>query len=123
MVTHESSECEGSHTCHMCGLVVNKEEIKSNTHNCFNTLSLYLSKMMGDKDIVISLLKDEISRKNMIIRQLIDKQVSLEKKLNKIESVLYFEDENPKFILMNGLNSKGKDKLDLIDDEDEKVQS
>jgi hypothetical protein len=42
LITHEKESCSGSHTCHMCNLVVSKDEIKSNSHNCFATLALYL---------------------------------------------------------------------------------
>jgi hypothetical protein len=78
LITHEKEYCGGSHICHMCNLVVSKDEIKNNTHNCFSTLALYLQRMMGEKDQVIKLLKDEISRKNMQVRQLIDRQITLE---------------------------------------------
>lgn len=56
----------------MCMMTVSKQEINSNSHDCFKTLTQYLHKMLGEKDSVIKLLKDEIGRKNMTIRQLID---------------------------------------------------
>lgn len=68
MLKHEKDNCPGSHTCSMCGLTVSKEEISSGNHSCFNTLSIYLSKMLNEKDQVIRILKDEIARKNMTIR-------------------------------------------------------
>lgn len=42
MTNHEATNCAGTHTCNMCGLVVSKGEIAANSHNCFNTLALYL---------------------------------------------------------------------------------
>ena len=68
MLNHEKDGCLGAHTCELCGLLVHKDEIVKGNHNCFNTLSVYLQKMMNEKDSVIKILKDEIGRKNMTIR-------------------------------------------------------
>mmetsp|Transcript_12615 Transcript_12615/g.12428 ORF Transcript_12615/g.12428 Transcript_12615/m.12428 type:complete len:103 (-) Transcript_12615:486-794(-) len=93
MLNHERDNCKGSHTCSMCGLLVSKNEVWEGNHNCFNTLSVQLNKMLSEKDQLIKVLKDEIARKNMTIRQLIDTQISMEQRLAKIEQVLWFEDQ------------------------------
>lgn len=72
MLKHERENCPGAHTCAMCGLLVSKEEVQGGNHNCFNTLSVFLQKILAEKDQVVKILKDEIARKNMTIRQLID---------------------------------------------------
>jgi hypothetical protein len=51
----------------MCSLTISKDEIQKNTHNCFNTLTQYLAKMLTEKDQVIDLLRDELARKNQTI--------------------------------------------------------
>ena len=49
--------------------------------------------MISEKDAVINLLKDEVIRKNETIKQLIERQVTLENKLTKIEGVLSYEED------------------------------
>ena len=71
--THEKDECTGSHQCNMCGLTVLKDEIQTNTHNCFNTLTQYLQKQVDEKDTVIAILKEELERKNKMILEFIEK--------------------------------------------------
>lgn len=73
MGTHEKEQCQGAHSCQMCGLTVLKEEIQSNNHNCFNTLTHYLSKQIDEKDNVIAILKEELERKNKQILEFIEK--------------------------------------------------
>jgi hypothetical protein len=48
----------------MCGLSVTRDEIKSNSHNCFNSLAAYLSRLVEEKDAVIDILREELNRKN-----------------------------------------------------------
>ena len=48
----------------MCGLNVLKEEIKTSSHNCFNTLAEYMQKLVNEKDAVIEILREELRRKN-----------------------------------------------------------
>lgn len=60
--------------------------------------------MLAEKDAIISLMRDEISRKNVAIRQLIEKQDHMEEKLHKIQSVLSF-DEDDLNNLVNGNNA------------------
>ena len=50
--------------------------------------------MISEKDAVINLLKDEVIRKNDTIKQLIERQVTLENKLAKIEGVLSYEEDD-----------------------------
>ena len=57
----------------MCGLSVLKEEIQTNSHNCFATLTQYLAKQIDEKDNVIALLKEELNRKNKQIVEFIEK--------------------------------------------------
>ena len=78
----------------MCGLIVHKEEIATNTHNCFNTLTQYLQKQIDEKESVIHLLRDELEKKNQLILQFIDKQNVLESRLQSIEEVLSYEDDS-----------------------------
>lgn len=68
----------------MCGLVISKEETKQNDHNCFYSLTQYLKRLIDEKDAAIALLKDECTRKNRVIKQLMDNQTILEVRLTKI---------------------------------------
>jgi hypothetical protein len=92
LIEHEQKECSGSHPCEKCGLTVQKTETKKNTHNCFNAMASYLSNMLESKDYIIQMFKEEISRKNQLIEDLLDKQDFLETRLAKIEAVLLFDD-------------------------------
>lgn len=83
MAAHESDKerCRGSHECQMCGLQVSKEEVQSNSHNCFNSLAQHLQRMVEEKDKVIEILRDELKRKNKQILEFIEKQTILESRL------------------------------------------
>ena len=61
---------------------------------------------------MIKVLKDEIARKNMTIRQLIDTQISMEQRLAKIEQVLWFEDQTSlmKLKVSKGVKKNGHKK-------------
>jgi hypothetical protein len=56
----------------MCGLVISKEETATNSHNCFYALTSYLHRLVEEKDAAISLLKEELKRKNQVIKVLMD---------------------------------------------------
>jgi hypothetical protein len=122
MIQHEQLECEGCHTCSMCSFTVSKDETKNNSHSCFATLSQYLAKVLADKDQVIALLRDEIHRKNASIKHMIYRQGYLEKRLQKIDGVLSFDDEEylqqSPAPLVNG-NNKDKDKNGEAEEEDD----
>lgn len=77
----------------MCGVSITKEEIKTNSHNCFNSLAVYLSKLVEEKDAVIEILREELKRKNKQILEFIEKQTILESRLQKMEDILSFESE------------------------------
>lgn len=64
---HEQTECTGTHTCSKCGMTIIKEDIAKNNHHCFNALAGYLQNMLSSKDYVITVFKDEITRKNLLI--------------------------------------------------------
>jgi hypothetical protein len=55
----------------MCGLVIRKETA-TNSHNCFYALTSYLHRLVEEKDAAISLLKEELKRKNQVIKVLMD---------------------------------------------------
>lgn len=57
----------------MCGMSVTKDEIKSNSHSCFNSLAVFLTRLVDEKDAVIEVLKEELNRKNKQILQFIEK--------------------------------------------------
>lgn len=65
----------------MCGLSVTRDEIKSNSHSCFNSLANYLTCLVQEKDAVIDILKEELNRKNKQILAFIEKQTVLEARL------------------------------------------
>lgn len=50
--------------------------------------------MLDSKDYVISMFKDEIERKNQLIRELLERQEYLETRLSKVEAVLLFDEED-----------------------------
>lgn len=50
--------------------------------------------MLDSKDYIIKMFKEEIERKNQLIRDLLDKQEFLETRLSKIEAVLLFDDND-----------------------------
>lgn len=91
IMEHEQSECTGTYTCAKCGMTILKEETAKNSHHCFNALAGYLQNMLSSKDYVISVFKEEISRKNQLIEQLLAKQDELETRLNKMEEILEFD--------------------------------
>lgn len=70
--THETTECTGCRNCSMCGLVVSREETAQNSHNCFLALSNYLARIVDEKNAAIDLLRDELKRKNNLIKKLLD---------------------------------------------------
>jgi len=65
----------------MCGLMVLKEEVQTNSHNCFNTLAKHLQKLVDEKEAVIEILREELKRKNRQILAFIEKQTLLEARL------------------------------------------
>jgi hypothetical protein len=73
LLTHESKDCEGTHTCLKCGLTVKKEEITKSSHNCFTTLAGYLANMIDSKDHIITMFREEIQKKNLLITDLLEK--------------------------------------------------
>jgi hypothetical protein len=91
MSQHEKEECIGTHNCNMCGMMISKEEIRTNTHNCFKNLAEYLTTLVEEKDLVIELFRDELNRKNKLILQFIEKQTLLEARLHKIEEILHYD--------------------------------
>jgi hypothetical protein len=50
--------------------------------------------MLDSKDYVIKMFKEEIERKNQLIRELLERQDYLETRLTKIEAVLLFDEED-----------------------------
>lgn len=72
-------------------MTIVKEETVRNSHHCFNALAGYLQNMLSSKDYVINVFKEEISRKNQLIEQLMAKQDELEARLNKMEEILEFD--------------------------------
>ena len=50
--------------------------------------------MLDSKDYVIKMFKEEIERKNQLIRELLERQEYLETRLTKIEAVLLFDEED-----------------------------
>ena len=94
IIQHEQSECEGTHNCQKCGMTVQKEETQKSTHNCFTSLAGYLANMLDSKDYVIKMFKEEIERKNQLIRELLERQEYLETRLTKVEAVLLFDEED-----------------------------
>jgi hypothetical protein len=75
-------------------MTVQKEETSTSTHNCFKALAGYLANMLDSKDYVISMFREEIERKNQLIRDLLEKQDYLETRLTKLEAVLLFDEED-----------------------------
>ena len=53
-----------------------------------------MANMLDSKDYVIKMFKEEIERKNQLIRELLERQEHLETKLTKIEAVLLFDEED-----------------------------
>ena len=94
IIDHENNECEGTYVCNKCGMTVQKSETQNNSHNCFKALAGYLANMLDSKDYVIKMFKEEIERKNQLIRELLEKQEYLETRLQKIEAVLLFDDDD-----------------------------
>lgn len=50
--------------------------------------------MLDSKDYVISMFKEEIERKNQLIRELLERQEYLDTRLSKMEAVLLFDEED-----------------------------
>jgi hypothetical protein len=50
--------------------------------------------MLDSKDYVIKMFKEEIERKNQLIRELLERQEYLETRLTKVEAVLLFDEED-----------------------------
>ena len=69
--------------------------------------------MLDSKDYVIKMFKEEIERKNQLIRQLLEKQEYLETRLTKIEAVLLFDDDD----LEAQTGIKKEEDIDLIEEE------
>ena len=82
------------YNCQKCGMTVQKEETLKNNHNCFSSLAGYLQNMLESKDYIIKMFREEIQRKNQLIRDLLERQDYLETKLAKVEGVLLFDDED-----------------------------
>lgn len=77
-------------------MTIVKEEVQKSSHNCFNALAGYLQNMLSSKDYVIEVFREEISRKNELISQLLEKQDMLEQKLVRMEQALSYESRPPK---------------------------
>jgi hypothetical protein len=54
--------------------------------------------MLASKDYVIGVFKEEITRKNQLIEQLLQKQDELESRLQKMEEILEFDQEKLKTV-------------------------
>jgi hypothetical protein len=50
--------------------------------------------MLDSKDYVIKMFKEEIERKNQLIRELLERQEYLDLRLTKMEAVLLFDEED-----------------------------
>ena len=50
--------------------------------------------MLDSKDYVIKMFKEEIERKNQLIRELLERQEYLETRLSKVEAVILFDEED-----------------------------
>ena len=50
--------------------------------------------MLDSKDYIINTFKDELSRKNQLINELLEKQALLEEKLKKMEEILQFDQKD-----------------------------
>ena len=50
--------------------------------------------MLDSKDYVIKMFKEEIERKNQLIRELLERQEYLDTRLTKMEAVLLFDEED-----------------------------
>jgi hypothetical protein len=85
---HEQDLCEGTHNCSKCGMTIKKEQTQNNSHHCFNSLAGYLQNMLASKDFVIDVFRKEISRKNTLIKELLEHQDGLERRLSRIESAV-----------------------------------
>lgn len=92
MVEHERDQCSGAHSCQTCGILVQKTELQSNSHNCIIALTKYLYKAIDEKDLVISNLREELDRKNKQIQGFLEKQNHLESRLQMIQEVLAYDD-------------------------------
>jgi NAD-dependent SIR2 family protein deacetylase len=73
MTSHEQNTCKGTHNCQSCGLIISKDEVLTNSHNCFNTLTEFLQKLVEEKDSVIYMLKEEVEKKNSQITRFIER--------------------------------------------------
>lgn len=50
MAQHERESCDGAHSCPTCGIMVQREELQQNSHNCVTSLTRYLYKAIDEKD-------------------------------------------------------------------------
>jgi hypothetical protein len=73
MATHEKDQCTGAHSCQTCGVLVQRDELETNSHSCVVALTRYLYKAIDEKDQVIANLREELERKNNIIGAFLDK--------------------------------------------------
>lgn len=64
MASHEREECKGARDCQTCGILVQKDELLTNSHSCIVALTRYLYKAIDEKDQVIMNLREELERKN-----------------------------------------------------------
>jgi hypothetical protein len=91
MAEHEKSDCKGQHRCGKCHLPVLKHEVQAHSHDCFETLQLYLKHLLTHKDNLIESLRFELSRKNALITKLLKKQEKLEDKMNTVDDILKWD--------------------------------
>ena len=93
MTKHEREVCDGTHDCPTCGILVQREELQSNSHSCMVALTRYLYKAIDEKDSVIATLREELDRKNRQISLFLERQGALEQRLLRIHEALAVEDE------------------------------
>ena len=73
MASHERDECAGARDCQTCGILVQKDELLSNSHSCIVALTRYLYKAIDEKDQVIMNLREELERKNTQMESFLSK--------------------------------------------------
>lgn len=81
LAQHEKDQCTGAHSCPTCGILVQRDELQTNSHNCLVALTRYLYKAIDEKDQVIANLREELERKNGVIGAFLEKQGALEARL------------------------------------------
>jgi hypothetical protein len=73
MAKHERDDCKGARDCPTCGILVQKDELLSNSHSCIVALTRYLYKAIDEKDQVILNLREELERKNNQMEAFLEK--------------------------------------------------